>query len=140
MKTVQVVYFFFESRQIQNLQLNLRKENVYILSFFLKKLPHRLIFYSAYNMDKGNEYSSNEFFMYYPKDRETSDVETETGITERQEAIDDFINEQKSTNTNQKKTATDMNQLSLTDFPSKFFTQRIFYKHTRQKLKKNTSQ
>ena len=38
------------------------------------------------------------------------DVETEPGITERQEAIDDFINQQKSANTN-KKTATDMNIL-----------------------------
>ena len=41
---------------------------------------------------------------------ETFDVETETGITENQEAIDDFINQQKSANTN-KKTATDMNTL-----------------------------
>ena len=38
------------------------------------------------------------------------DAETETGITEIQEAIDDFINQQKSANTN-KKTATDMNTL-----------------------------
>ena len=38
----------------------------------------------------------------------TFDVETETGITESQEAIDDFINQQKSANTN-KKTTTDMN-------------------------------
>ena len=41
---------------------------------------------------------------------ETFDAETETGITESQEAIDDFINQQKSANTN-KKTATDMNTL-----------------------------
>ena len=45
-----------------------------------------------------------------PEDLETFDVETETGITESQEAIDDFINRQKSANTN-KKTATDMNTL-----------------------------
>ena len=31
------------------------------------------------------------------------DSETETGISERQEAIDDFINQQKSANTNKKK-------------------------------------
>ena len=51
-------------------------------------------------MDEEDEHSPSEF--YYPEDLETFDVETETGITESQEAI------QKSTNTN-KKTATDMN-------------------------------
>ena len=59
-------------------------------------------------MDEEDEHSPSEF--YYPEDLETFDVETETGITERQEAIDDFINQQKSANTN-KKTATDMNTL-----------------------------
>ena len=48
--------------------------------------------------------------FYYLEDLETFDVETETGITESQEAIDDFINQQKSANIN-KKTATDMNTL-----------------------------
>ena len=56
-------------------------------------------------MDEEDEHSPSEF--YYPEDLETFDVETETGITESQEAIDDFINQQKSANTN-KKTATDM--------------------------------
>ena len=55
-----------------------------------------------------DEHSLSEF--YYPEDLETFDVETETGITESQEAIDDFINQQKSANTN-KKTATDMDTL-----------------------------
>ena len=59
-------------------------------------------------MDEEDEHSPSEF--YYPEDLETFDVETETGITESQEAIDDFINQQKSANTN-KKTATDMNTL-----------------------------
>ncbi|CAH3014583.1 unnamed protein product [Porites evermanni] len=59
-------------------------------------------------MDKEDQHSPSEFF--YPEDLETFDVETETGITESQEAIDDFINQQKSANTN-KKTATDMNTL-----------------------------
>jgi len=59
-------------------------------------------------MDEEDEYSPSEF--YYLEDLETSDVETETGISESQEAIDDFINKQKSANTN-KKTATDMNTL-----------------------------
>ena len=40
---------------------------------------------------------------------ETFDAETETGITE-EEAIDDFINQQESANTN-KRTVTDMNTL-----------------------------
>ena len=47
---------------------------------------------------------------YCPEDLETFDTETETGFTESQEAIEDFINQQKSANTN-KKTATDMNTL-----------------------------
>ena len=56
-------------------------------------------------MDEEDEHSPSEF--YYPEDLETFDVQTETGITESQEAIDDFINQQKSANTN-KKTATDI--------------------------------
>jgi len=43
-----------------------------------------------------------------PEEPRTSNLETETGIGESQEAIDDFINEQKSANTI-KKTATHMN-------------------------------
>ena len=57
-------------------------------------------------MDEEDEHSPSEF--YYPEDLETFDVETAKGITESQEAIDDFINQQKSANTN-KKTASDMN-------------------------------
>ena len=56
-------------------------------------------------MDGEDQYSTGE--SYYPEDLETSDVEIETGITESQEAIDDFVNKQKSANTN-KKTATDI--------------------------------
>ena len=44
--------------------------------------------------------------FYYPEDLETFDAETETGIIENQEAIDDFISQQKSANIN-KKTAED---------------------------------
>ena len=58
-------------------------------------------------MDEEDEHSPSEF--YYPEDLETFDVETETGITESQEAIDDFNNHRK-VQTN-KKTATDMNTL-----------------------------
>ena len=52
----------------------------------------------------------SERVQYYPEHLETFDSETEKGITESQEAIDDFINQQKSANTNKKK-ATDMNTL-----------------------------
>ena len=59
-------------------------------------------------MDEEDEHALSEF--YYPEDLETFDVETETGITESQEAIGDYINQQKSANKN-KKTAIDMNTL-----------------------------
>jgi len=49
-------------------------------------------------MDEEDEYSPSEF--YCPWNLETSNVETETGIGESQEAIDDFINKRKSANTN----------------------------------------
>ena len=51
-----------------------------------------------------------ERVQYYPEHLETFDSETETGITESQEATDDFINQHNSANTNKKK-ATDMNTL-----------------------------
>ena len=57
-------------------------------------------------MDEEDERSPSVF--YYPEDLETFDAETETGIIESQEAIDDFVTQQKSANTN-KKTATDVN-------------------------------
>ena len=59
-------------------------------------------------MDEEDEHSPSEFC--YPEDLETCDTETETCITDSQEAIDDFINQQKSANTN-KKTVTHMNTL-----------------------------
>ena len=55
-------------------------------------LPQRLASYRA----KEDEYSPSEF--YYPEELETSNVETETGISKSQEAIDDFINKQKVQN------------------------------------------
>jgi len=75
---------------------------------FAKKLPKRLIFYRAYNIEEEDEYSPSEF--YYPEDLEKSDVEIERGMSESQEVIDDFISKQKSVNTN-KKTASDMKTL-----------------------------
>jgi len=58
-----------------------------------------LIFYRAY-LDEEDEYLPRKF--YCPWDLETSNVETETGIGESQEAIDDFIDKWKSANTNEK--------------------------------------
>ena len=57
-------------------------------------------------MDEEDGRSPSVF--YYPEDLETFDAETETGIFESQEDIDDFVTQQKSANTN-KKTATDVN-------------------------------
>ena len=48
---------------------------------------------------------------FYPEDLETSNVETESGIGERRETIDDFMKKQKSANKN-KKMATDLNRIS----------------------------
>ena len=62
----------------------------------------------SHKMDEEDKRSPSQ--VYYPEDLETFDTETETGIAESQEAIDDFINQQKSANTN-KKTATDLNTL-----------------------------
>ena len=57
-------------------------------------------------MDEEDEHSPSKFIIiswnFWHKN--------ETGIAESQEAKDDFINQQKSANTN-KKTATDMNTL-----------------------------
>ena len=52
----------------------------------------------------------NTNILHSPEDLETFDVETETGITESQEAIDYFINQRKSANAN-KKTVTVINFL-----------------------------
>ena len=56
---------------------------------FAKKLPKRLIFYRAHNKNEEDEYSRSEF--YYPKDLETSNVKTQSGIVEIREVLDDFI-------------------------------------------------
>ena len=54
------------------------------------KLPEEAIkdgnFSEISKMDEEDEHSTSEF--YFPEDLETFDVETETGITESQEAID----------------------------------------------------
>ena len=62
-------------------------------------------------MDEENKYLLSEFWQFYcPEDLEASDVETETGIRKSQEAINDFINKQKSANRT-RKTATDTDSL-----------------------------
>ncbi|CAH3116621.1 unnamed protein product [Porites lobata] len=70
-------------------------------------------------MDEEDERSPSVF--YYPEDLETFDAKTETGIIESREAIDDFVTQQKSANTN-KKTATDVNTVLRymeANFPSR---------------------
>ena len=75
------------------------------MSFFTVKLPEEAkkieIFPKFQRWMKKGEHSRSEF--YYPEDLETFDVETETGITESQEAIDDSINRQKSANTTRRR-------------------------------------
>ena len=85
---------------------------MWTLSFFIAKLPEkakRLKFYWDFK-DGWRRRTFSERVLYYREHLETFDSETETGITESQEAIDDLINQQKRANTNKKK-ATDMNTL-----------------------------
>ena len=58
----------------------------------------RLIFYGAYNENEEDEFLRSE--LYYPEDLETFNVDTESSIGERREAIDDFMKERKIANTN----------------------------------------
>ena len=83
------------------------------MPFFTAKLPEKakkkeILATFQRCIDEEDEHSQS--WSYYPQDLETFDAETETDITESQKAIDDFINLQKSANSN-KKTATDMNTL-----------------------------
>ena len=114
METVQAMYFCFEhSRQIQNLQPKKRKKKkcgyCHSSSRNYQKKLKRLTFYWDFK-DEWRRRTFSERVQYYPEHPETFDSETETSIIENQEAIDDFINQQKSANTNKKK-ATDMNTL-----------------------------
>ena len=97
-----------QSRQIQNLQPKQRKKNVNIV------ILHRETSEKAKNieillrfqrwMKKTNIFRVRSILSWTSG---AFDSETETGISESQEAIDDFINQQKSANTN-KKNVTDM--------------------------------
>ena len=99
------IFVLEQSWQIQTLQPKLRKKNVNIVILHSKIKGN---FTKISKIDEEDEHSPSEF--YYPEDRETFDAETETGITKSRKAIDDFINQQKSANTN-KRTATDMNTI-----------------------------
>ena len=65
-------------------------------------------------MDEEDEHSPSEFSIIV-NIWKLFDSETETGITESQEAIGYFINQQKSANTNKKK-VTDMTKKPLWNF------------------------
>ena len=106
METVQAMYFCFEhSRQIQNLQPKKRKKKkcgyCHSSSRNYQKKLKRLKFYWDFK-DGWRRRKFSERVKYYPEHPETFDSETETGITESQEAIDNFINQQQSANTNNK--------------------------------------
>ena len=109
------IFVLEQGRPIQICNQNSKKKKKkrceychFSLRNYQKKLK-RLTFYWDFK-DWWRRRPFSERVQYYPEDLETFDVETETGITESQEAKDDFINRQKISNTN-KKTATDMNTL-----------------------------
>ena len=113
METVQDVYFCFGATPANSrFATKTAKKKMWTLSFFIAKLPEkakRLKFYWDFK-DGWRRRTFSERVQYYREHLETFDSETETGITESQEAIDDFINQQKSANTN-KTEATDMKTL-----------------------------
>ena len=108
------IFALEQSRQIQNLQPKQRKKTVNCCHpsqrNYQKKLKRLKIFRNFKDGWRRRTFSKRVLLSW--RYLETFDVEKETGITESQETIDDFINQQKSTNTN-KKTATDMNTLLL---------------------------
>ena len=113
METVQDVYFCFGAKPANSkfATTTAKKKCGHCHSSsrdYQKKLK-RLKFYWDFK-DGWKRRTFAERVQYYREHLETFDSETETGITESQEAIDDFINQQKSANTNKKKT-TVMNTL-----------------------------
>ena len=88
------------------------EKKMWILSFSIAKLPEKakkieiLRRFQRWMKKKNILWASSELSWTSG----TFDSETKTVITESQEAIDDFINQQKSANTNKKK-ATDINTL-----------------------------
>ena len=108
MEIVQAVYFSLEqSRQIQKFGPNQRKKvNIVIFLSETTRKAKKIEILPRFQkwMKKTNILRVSIIIL------KTFDTETETGFTESQEAIKDFINQQKSANTN-KKTATDINTL-----------------------------
>ena len=103
------MYFFCFRKPVNSkFAAKTTKRKLEILSFLAEKLPKRLIFYRPYDKSEEDEISRSEF--YYPEDLETSNVETESGTGESQEAIDDFIKKKKCVKTN-RQMATDLKTL-----------------------------
>ena len=106
METVEAMYFCFGAKLANsNFATKTAKKKC---EYCHSSQQKRLKFYQDFK-DRWRRRTFSER-VYYPEDRETFDAETETGITKSRKAIDDFINQQKSANTN-KKTATDMNTI-----------------------------
>ena len=87
------MYFFYDKREIRKFAAKTAKikpENTFILR---KETTQK----TDSNMDEEEYHLQNKF--YYPEDLETSEV----GISESQEAMDDFVNKQKSENTKRRR-------------------------------------
>ena len=113
METVQDVYFCFGVKPATSkFAITTAKKKVWTLSFFIAKLPEKA---KKIEVLLRRRRTFSERVQCYREHLETFDSETETGITESQEAIDDFINQQKSANTNKKK-ATNMTKKPLWNF------------------------
>ena len=118
METVQDVYFCFGVKPATSkFAITTAKKkcgHCHSSSRNYQKKLKRLKFYWVFR-DGWRRRTFSERVQCYREHLETFDSETETGITESQEAIDDFINQQKSANTNKKK-ATDMTKKPLWNF------------------------
>ena len=104
METVQAVYFCFGAKPaISNFATKTAKTNVNIVILHsettrkAKKIEILPVYWDF--KDGWRRQTFSERGQYYPEHLETFDAETETGIAESQETKDDFINQQKSANT-----------------------------------------
>ena len=118
MGTVQDVYFCFGvKRETSKFAITTAKKKCgyrHSASRNYQKKLKRLKFYWDFK-DGWRRRTFSERVQYHREHLETFDSETDTGITESQEAIDDFINQQKSANTNKKK-ASDVTKKPLWNF------------------------
>ena len=86
------IFVLEQRRKIQNLQTKQRKKenvNIVILHRKLPEKAKRLKFYWDFK-DGWRRRTFSKRVLYYREHLETFDSETETGITESQEAIDEF--------------------------------------------------